>query len=111
MAPWWILRAQAVGLLGLAISVLVLTGTSRTSLGPALLASEVLAAVGGAALLVAAGRYRRLRTPVLLLEIIAVLIAGQLFVSAHRVLIALVVGVPAVVATVTLLLTARAEHR
>ncbi len=102
----WITRAQAVALVGVGIAVVVLAATSPTSLGPAFVVSEIAAALGGAVLLGYGSAHRRARTPILLLEVIAVGVAGQL-VSVHRPLIASAVGLPALAAAVALLLGAR----
>jgi hypothetical protein len=106
----WIARVQGVALLGLAIAIVVLAATSTTSLGPAFVISEAVGALLGAVLFGYATRYRQARTPVLLLEVIAVLISGQLLFAAHRVLIALLVGLPALAATVAIVLGARGEE-
>ncbi len=104
----WVTRLQAVAMAGLAIAVVVLAATSTTSLGIGFVITEVIAATFGAWLFGLGTRYRRARTPILLLEIIAVGIAGQLFVDS-RPLIGVAVGVPALVVTVGILLAARSE--
>ncbi len=104
----WITRVQAVALAGLAVAVVVLSATSHTSLAGAFVASEVVAALLLAVMFVVAERRRWLRTPVLLIEIIAVLISLQLGVD-HRVPIAVAVGLPSLVATVAILGAARTD--
>jgi hypothetical protein len=104
----WIARVQAVALVGLAIAAVVLAATSTTSLSIGFLITEVVAALAVAALLAVPTRHRRVRVPILLLELIAVGIAGQL-VSDDRALVAVAVGVPALVAAVTIVAGARQE--
>lgn len=105
----WIARVQAVALVGLAVAAVVLAATSTTSLSVGFLVAEVVAALALAVLLAVPTRHRRARVPILLLELIAVGIAGQL-VSDRRALIAAVVGVPAFVAAVTIVAGARHER-
>ncbi|HEY5335607.1 MAG TPA: hypothetical protein VIJ71_06255 [Mycobacteriales bacterium] len=102
----WIARVQALALVGLAITAVVLAVTSTTSLSLGFLIAEVVAAVAVALLLAVPTRNRRLRVPILLLELIAVGIAGQL-VSDGRAIIAVAVGVPALVAAVLIVVGAR----
>jgi hypothetical protein len=102
----WIVRVQAVALFGLAVAAIVLATTSTTSLSIGFLITEVAAALAVAALFAVPTRHRRVRVPILLLELIAVGIAGQL-VSDGRPIIAVAVGVPALVAAVTILLASR----
>lgn len=102
----WIVRAQALALVGLAITVVVLAGTSTTSLGAGFVITEVVAALVVAAAIGIPTRHRRVRVPILLLELIAIGIAGQL-VSDHRPLVAVVVGVPALVAAIAIVLGER----
>ncbi|HEX7355452.1 MAG TPA: hypothetical protein VF288_11545 [Mycobacteriales bacterium] len=104
----WIVRIQALALVGLAVAAVVLAATSTTSLGAGFVISEVVAALAVAALIGLPTRHRRLRAPILLLELIAVGIAGQLA-SDHRPLIAVAVGVPALVAALAILLGERAR--
>lgn len=106
----WIARLQAVALVGLAIAVIVLAVTSTTSLGDGFVVTEIVVALLAALLLGAGTRLRRARVPILLLELIAVGVAGQLF-SVHRPGIAVAVGLPAVVAAVTIVVGAREEGR
>lgn len=103
----WIARVQAVALVGLALAAIVLAATSTTSLGIGFLVSEVVAALVVAGLL-AVPTHRRVRVPILLLELIAVGIAGQL-VSDGRALIAVAVGVPALAAAVMIVVGARQD--
>ncbi|HEY5334882.1 MAG TPA: hypothetical protein VIJ71_02540, partial [Mycobacteriales bacterium] len=70
------------------------------------LIAEVVAAVAVALLLAVPTRNRRVRVPILLLELIAVGIAYQL-VSDGRPFIALAVGVPALAAAVLIVVGAR----
>lgn len=105
-AATWICRAQGVALIGLAVVVAVLAVTSRTSLPVAFTVVEVVVALLAAVLFGVVGGHPRARTPILLLEIIAVGVAGEL-IKDSRVLIGLVVGVPALAATVLILLGAR----
>lgn len=102
----WITRLQAVALVGLAIAVVVLAATSTTSLPVGFTVTEVVVALLGAVLLGYVSEHPRARTPILLLEIIAVGVAVQL-VTNGRPLIAVVVGVPALVAAVAVVLGAR----
>jgi hypothetical protein len=104
----WICRLQALALLGLAVVVVVLSTRSHSSLAPAFVISEVVGALLVAALFASAGRHRLVRTPILLVEIIAALISAQLVLD-HRAPIAVAVGVPALVATVLILAAARDE--
>ena len=104
----WITRLQALALVGLAVAVVVLSATSHTSLAAAFVASEVVLALLVAVMFVLADRRRWLRTPVLLLEIIAVLVSLQLGVD-HRIPIAVLVGLPSLVATVAILGAARTD--
>jgi hypothetical protein len=104
----WITRVQGVALAGLAIAVVVLSATSTTSLAVAFVASEVVGALLLAVMLLAMPRRRWLRTPTLLMEIIAALISLQLGVD-HRIPIAVLVGLPSLVATVGILGAARSE--
>lgn len=102
----WITRLQAVALVGLAVAVVVLAVTSTTSLPVGFTVTEVVVALLGATLLGYVSEHPRARTPILLLEIIAVGVAVQL-VTNGRPLIAVVVGVPALVAAVAIVLGAR----
>ncbi|MGH3049182.1 MAG: hypothetical protein ACRDLK_03415 [Gaiellaceae bacterium] len=102
----WIVRVQALALVGLAVAAVVLAATSTTSLGAGFVISEVVAALVVAVLIGVPTRHRRVRAPILLLELIAVGIAGQL-VADGRPLVAVAVGVPALVAAVAIILGER----
>lgn len=102
----WITRLQAVALVGLAIAVVVLAATSATALPVGFTVSEVVVALLSAVLLGYVSVHPRARTPILLLEIIAVGVAVQLL-KTDRPLVAVAVGVPALIAAVTIVLGAR----
>lgn len=106
----WVSRLQALALLGLAIAVVVLAATSTTSLGGGFVITEVVACLVGAWLFGYAVRWRRARAPILLFEVIAVGIAGQLF-TVGRWYVALPVGLPALAVAIGVLATQRDENR
>ena len=101
-------RVQALALVGIAVAVLVLATGSRRTLAAGFLATEVLLALAAAALLGIAAGHRRARTPILLVEIIAVGVSTQLL-TGHRVLAAVLVGPPALVQVILILRAARFE--
>lgn len=101
---------QAVALVAVAVALVVLSLATSLTLSVAFLLVDVGLALAGAALLGPLAGRRRLRTPVLLLELIAVLVSTQLY-GNHRLLAALAVGVPALAAIVLLLQSARGERR
>ena len=102
----WLCRAEAVALLAGAVALLVLSATSRGSLSGAYLAADVVIALLVAALLTVAAGRRRARTPILMVQILAVLISTQIWQSGRH-LLALAVGVPALVCGVLIVLAAR----
>lgn len=107
-AVLWLARLQGTALAGLGVAVIALAATSTTSLSAGFVVVEVLLCVFGAWLFGYAARWRRARAPILLLEIIAVLISGQLL-RDGRVVVGLVVGLPALAASVGILLAARED--
>lgn len=104
----WITRAQAVCLVGLAVAVIVLALTDRVALGVGFLVAEVVGVIAGAVLLGCYCRRRRARTPILLLQIIAVGVSTQLY-GDHRRLVAVAVGLPALVSAAAIVWAAREQ--
>lgn len=90
-------RVQAAALVVLAVLLVGLALSARWSVPAGFLVADVLAALAVAALLALAPGRRRARGPVLLLELLAVAVGGQLL-AGGRPLIGGVVGVPAAVA-------------
>jgi hypothetical protein len=106
----WLCRAQAVGLLVGALVLIVLTASSQMSTSGAFLAADVLFAVLLAALLTLAATRSWARTPIFLTELLAVLVSTEVWTSGRH-LIALLVGVPALVAVVLVVVTAKPPPR
>lgn len=102
-----ICRTQAAALVGLSVALLVLAANSTLTLAPGFLAVDVVGALLVAAVLGYGSTRPRLRTAVLLVELIALPVAYGLLTS-NRVGLALLVGVPAL-ATVVLLIAAVAK--
>lgn len=92
------------------MAVAVLAATSKTSLPVAFTLVEVVVALLAAVLFGVVGGHPRARTPILLLEIIAVGVAGEL-IKSSRLPIGLLVGLPALAATALILLGARESGR
>ncbi|HEV7209966.1 MAG TPA: hypothetical protein VGN54_14660 [Mycobacteriales bacterium] len=106
-AVWLVCRAQAAALVVLAIVLIVLAAGSRLALSPGFLAADVVGTLLVAALLAYGAGRPRLRTPVLLVQLITLRIAYGLLTS-NRPLLAALIGVPAL-AVVVVLITAVAH--
>jgi hypothetical protein len=104
----WLLALQALALTAGAIAIVVLTATSHTTYSTGFIVTDVVGAILLATLLIAGPQRRWARTPIVLVELIAVLVSFQVWTSGRH-WIALAVGIPATVALVLLLLANR--HR
>jgi len=104
-----LLAVQAAALVAGAIAIVVLSATSDSQLAAGYIVTDVVVTILLAALLVLGPNRRRARTPILLVELIAVLVSLQVW-SSGRPWIALAVGVPAAVALLLLLAAYRPDH-
>lgn len=101
-----LLALQAAALVGGAIAILALTATSHVTHSAGFVVADVVVTVLVASLLLWGPRRRWARTPILLVELIAVLVSFQVWTSGRE-WIALGVGVPALLALLLLLLANR----
>ncbi len=106
----WLCRAQALALVAGAGVIIVLSGTSTIATGTEYVAADAALAMGLAALLTGASSQAWARTPILLTEILAVLVATQVW-SSGRPLVALAVGLPAAAAVVLIAVSAKPPRR
>lgn len=106
----WLCRAQAIGLLIGVVVLIALTATSHMSTSAAFLAADVVFALGLSALLTGAATRSWARGPIFLTELLAVLVSTEVWTSGRH-LISLLVGLPALLAVVLIVVTAKPPPR